>query len=69
MSGPANFILNGLLSQCTHSLILSLFLSLSSCAEAILAADFNQLQAEDPVYGGTPLHWAKTAEVSGTSAD
>ncbi|XP_053472994.1 85/88 kDa calcium-independent phospholipase A2 isoform X2 [Ictalurus furcatus] len=38
--------------------------SARGCAEAILAADFNQLQAEDPVYGGTPLHWAKTAEMS-----
>ncbi|XP_036421052.1 85/88 kDa calcium-independent phospholipase A2 isoform X2 [Colossoma macropomum] len=34
------------------------------CAEAILAAHPAQLQAEDPVYGGTPLHWAKTAEMS-----
>ncbi|XP_026803864.3 85/88 kDa calcium-independent phospholipase A2 isoform X4 [Pangasianodon hypophthalmus] len=38
--------------------------SARGCAEAILAADLNQLQAEDPVYGGTPLHWAKTAEMS-----
>lgn len=41
----------------------------SSCAEVILADDLNQLQAEDPVYGGTPLHWVKTAEVSSTSTD
>ncbi|XP_066510786.1 85/88 kDa calcium-independent phospholipase A2-like isoform X2 [Hoplias malabaricus] len=34
------------------------------CAEAILAANPAQLHAEDPVYGGTPLHWAKTAEMS-----
>ncbi|KAK3510016.1 hypothetical protein QTP70_025318 [Hemibagrus guttatus] len=34
------------------------------CAEVILADDLNQLQAQDPVYGGTPLHWAKTAEMS-----
>ncbi|XP_066563229.1 85/88 kDa calcium-independent phospholipase A2 isoform X2 [Amia ocellicauda] len=34
-----------------------------SCAEAILGADPTQLQSEDPVYGGTPLHWAKTAEM------
>ncbi|KAM4612262.1 85/88 kDa calcium-independent phospholipase A2 isoform 2-T2 [Polymixia lowei] len=33
------------------------------CAEAILTADPGQLQAEDPVYGGTPLHWVKTAEM------
>ncbi|KAM3865360.1 85/88 kDa calcium-independent phospholipase A2 [Diretmus argenteus] len=33
------------------------------CAEAILTADPGQVQAEDPVYGGTPLHWARTAEV------
>lgn len=31
--------------------------------EEILKADPGQLQAEDSVYGGTPLHWAKTAEV------
>lgn len=35
-----------------------------SCAEAILSSSPNQLLAEDPVYGGTPLHWAKTAEMS-----
>uniref|UniRef100_UPI003AAC2591 85/88 kDa calcium-independent phospholipase A2 isoform X1 n=1 Tax=Centroberyx gerrardi TaxID=166262 RepID=UPI003AAC2591 len=33
------------------------------CAEAILTADPGQLQAEDSVYGGTPLHWTKTAEM------
>ncbi|KAI5627630.1 85/88 kDa calcium-independent phospholipase A2 isoform X1 [Silurus asotus] len=38
--------------------------SSKGCAEVILAADPNQLQAEDPVYGGTPLHWAKNAEMS-----
>lgn len=31
--------------------------------EEILIADPGQLQAEDSMYGGTPLHWAKTAEV------
>lgn len=31
--------------------------------EEILKADPGQLQAEDSLYGGTPLHWAKTAEV------
>ncbi|XP_052446337.1 85/88 kDa calcium-independent phospholipase A2-like isoform X3 [Carassius gibelio] len=35
-----------------------------SCAEAILNTNPNQLLAEDPIYGGTPLHWAKTAEMS-----
>ncbi|KAG1939914.1 85/88 kDa calcium-independent phospholipase A2 isoform X2 [Pimephales promelas] len=35
-----------------------------SCAEAILSSNPNQLLAEDPVYGGTPLHWVKTAEMS-----
>ncbi|KAJ8263919.1 hypothetical protein GJAV_G00143080 [Gymnothorax javanicus] len=35
-----------------------------SCAEAILEADPAQLQSEDPMYGGTPLHWAKTAEMT-----
>uniref|UniRef100_A0A3B3DR18 phospholipase A2 n=1 Tax=Oryzias melastigma TaxID=30732 RepID=A0A3B3DR18_ORYME len=34
------------------------------CAEEILKADPNQLQAKDAVYGGTPLHWTKTAEMS-----
>ncbi|XP_036401168.1 85/88 kDa calcium-independent phospholipase A2 isoform X1 [Megalops cyprinoides] len=35
-----------------------------SCAEAILTAEPAQLQAEDAIYGGTPLHWAKTAEMA-----
>ncbi|XP_075869198.1 85/88 kDa calcium-independent phospholipase A2 isoform X2 [Nelusetta ayraudi] len=34
-----------------------------SCVEEILRADRGQLHAEDSVYGGTPLHWAKTAEM------
>ncbi|XP_051939432.1 85/88 kDa calcium-independent phospholipase A2 isoform X1 [Hippocampus zosterae] len=34
-----------------------------SCAEEILKADPDQLHAEDSLYGGTPLHWAKTAEM------
>ncbi|XP_028309359.1 85/88 kDa calcium-independent phospholipase A2-like isoform X2 [Gouania willdenowi] len=33
------------------------------CVEEILRADSSQLQAEDALYGGTPLHWAKTAEM------
>ncbi|XP_074521107.1 85/88 kDa calcium-independent phospholipase A2 isoform X3 [Halichoeres trimaculatus] len=33
------------------------------CVEEILKADAGQLQAEDSLYGGTPLHWAKTAEM------
>ncbi|KAM4585221.1 85/88 kDa calcium-independent phospholipase A2 isoform 2-T3 [Odontesthes bonariensis] len=33
------------------------------CVEEILKADPGQLQAEDCVYGGTPLHWTKTAEM------
>ncbi|XP_068178556.1 85/88 kDa calcium-independent phospholipase A2 isoform X2 [Antennarius striatus] len=33
------------------------------CVEEILGADPGQLQAEDSLYGGTPLHWAKTAEM------
>ncbi|CAJ1054099.1 85/88 kDa calcium-independent phospholipase A2 isoform X2 [Xyrichtys novacula] len=33
------------------------------CVEEILKADRNQLQAEDSLYGGTPLHWSKTAEM------
>lgn len=39
-----------------------------SCAEEILKADPSQLQARDAVYGGTPLHWTKTAEVKIPSA-
>ncbi|KAM7419720.1 hypothetical protein PAMA_016689 [Pampus argenteus] len=33
------------------------------CVDEILKADPGQLQAEDCLYGGTPLHWAKTAEM------
>ncbi|XP_035516368.1 85/88 kDa calcium-independent phospholipase A2 isoform X2 [Morone saxatilis] len=33
------------------------------CVEEILKADPGQVQAEDSLYGGTPLHWAKTAEM------
>lgn len=33
------------------------------CVEEILKVNPNQLQAEDPLYGGTPLHWSKTAEM------
>ncbi|XP_028266344.1 85/88 kDa calcium-independent phospholipase A2 isoform X2 [Parambassis ranga] len=33
------------------------------CVEELLKADPGQLQAEDALYGGTPLHWAKTAEM------
>ncbi|XP_063736825.1 85/88 kDa calcium-independent phospholipase A2 isoform X3 [Eleginops maclovinus] len=33
------------------------------CVEEILKADSGQLQAEDSLYGGTPLHWSKTAEM------
>uniref|UniRef100_A0A8C9WPC7 phospholipase A2 n=1 Tax=Sander lucioperca TaxID=283035 RepID=A0A8C9WPC7_SANLU len=33
------------------------------CVEEILKADPGQLQAEDSLYGGTPLHWSKTAEM------
>ncbi|XP_069387100.1 85/88 kDa calcium-independent phospholipase A2 isoform X3 [Paralichthys olivaceus] len=33
------------------------------CVQEILKADPGQLQAEDSLYGGTPLHWAKTAEL------
>ncbi|XP_063058512.1 85/88 kDa calcium-independent phospholipase A2 isoform X2 [Engraulis encrasicolus] len=38
--------------------------SQKGCAEAILNVDPAQLQAEDPMYGGTPLHWAKTSEMA-----
>uniref|UniRef100_H3C5G7 phospholipase A2 n=1 Tax=Tetraodon nigroviridis TaxID=99883 RepID=H3C5G7_TETNG len=33
------------------------------CVEEVLKADSGQLHAEDSAYGGTPLHWAKTAEM------
>ncbi|XP_042341351.1 85/88 kDa calcium-independent phospholipase A2 isoform X2 [Plectropomus leopardus] len=33
------------------------------CVEEILKADPGQLRAEDSMYGGTPLHWSKTAEM------
>ncbi|XP_022594073.1 85/88 kDa calcium-independent phospholipase A2 isoform X1 [Seriola dumerili] len=33
------------------------------CVEEILKADPGQIQAEDSLYGGTPLHWTKTAEM------
>ncbi|KAM6940278.1 85/88 kDa calcium-independent phospholipase A2 [Xenentodon cancila] len=33
------------------------------CLEEILKADLGQLHAEDSVYGGTPLHWSRTAEM------
>nr|XP_020441884.1 85/88 kDa calcium-independent phospholipase A2 isoform X2 [Monopterus albus] len=36
------------------------------CVEEILRADPEQLRAEDALYGGTPLHWAKTAEMCRT---
>ncbi|XP_029446020.1 85/88 kDa calcium-independent phospholipase A2 isoform X3 [Rhinatrema bivittatum] len=34
------------------------------CAEVILDVARSQVQAEDPHYGGTPLHWAKSAEMA-----
>lgn len=33
------------------------------CVSELLKADQSQVQAEDPLYGGTALHWAKTAEL------
>ncbi|XP_055014773.1 85/88 kDa calcium-independent phospholipase A2 isoform X2 [Boleophthalmus pectinirostris] len=33
------------------------------CVVEILKADGGQLQVEDPVYGGIPLHWSKNAEL------
>uniref|UniRef100_A0A1A8MJU2 Phospholipase A2, group VI (Cytosolic, calcium-independent) n=1 Tax=Nothobranchius pienaari TaxID=704102 RepID=A0A1A8MJU2_9TELE len=37
--------------------------SQKGCVEEILRADPSQLQAEDSMHGGTPLHWSKTAEM------
>ncbi|XP_030064134.1 85/88 kDa calcium-independent phospholipase A2 isoform X2 [Microcaecilia unicolor] len=34
------------------------------CAENILDVSRSQVLAEDPRYGGTPLHWAKSAEMA-----
>ncbi|XP_067830661.1 85/88 kDa calcium-independent phospholipase A2 isoform X3 [Heptranchias perlo] len=36
----------------------------AGCAEAILEADPNQIQTEDTQYRGTPLHWAKNADMT-----
>ncbi|XP_039621270.1 85/88 kDa calcium-independent phospholipase A2 isoform X2 [Polypterus senegalus] len=38
--------------------------SYKSCAEILLDADRKQLLFEDPLYGGTPLHWAKNREMA-----
>uniref|UniRef100_A0A8D0GVY5 phospholipase A2 n=1 Tax=Sphenodon punctatus TaxID=8508 RepID=A0A8D0GVY5_SPHPU len=38
--------------------------SQKGCAQAILDVDVNQVQAEDPRYGATPLHWSKNAEMT-----
>ncbi|XP_068108190.1 85/88 kDa calcium-independent phospholipase A2 isoform X2 [Hyperolius riggenbachi] len=38
--------------------------SMKGCAEAILEFTATQAHAEDPRHGATPLHWAKTAEMS-----
>ncbi|XP_054844650.1 85/88 kDa calcium-independent phospholipase A2 isoform X2 [Eublepharis macularius] len=34
------------------------------CAKALLDVDINQIQYQDQRYGGTPLHWAKNAEMT-----
>lgn len=34
------------------------------CVEALLEEDINQIQYLDQRFGGTPLHWAKTAEMT-----
>nr|XP_033785417.1 85/88 kDa calcium-independent phospholipase A2 isoform X5 [Geotrypetes seraphini] len=34
------------------------------CVETILDVSHSQVLAEDPCYGGTPLHWAKSAEMA-----
>ncbi|KYO36334.1 85/calcium-independent phospholipase A2 [Alligator mississippiensis] len=38
--------------------------SQKGCAQAILNTDVSQVQSKDPRYGGTPLHWAKNAEMT-----
>uniref|UniRef100_A0A7M4FRJ9 phospholipase A2 n=1 Tax=Crocodylus porosus TaxID=8502 RepID=A0A7M4FRJ9_CROPO len=43
---------------------LGCFVSSHSCAQAILNTDVSQVQSRDPRYGGTPLHWAKNAEMT-----
>lgn len=37
------------------------------CAQAILEVDASQVRSKDPRYEGTPLHWAKKAEVNGAN--
>ncbi|XP_074127820.1 85/88 kDa calcium-independent phospholipase A2 isoform X5 [Sminthopsis crassicaudata] len=34
------------------------------CAEVIINMDSSQIQSKDPRYGGSPLHWAKNAEMA-----
>ncbi|XP_051817891.1 85/88 kDa calcium-independent phospholipase A2 isoform X1 [Antechinus flavipes] len=34
------------------------------CAEVIISMDSSQIQSKDPRYGGSPLHWAKNAEMA-----
>ncbi|XP_007433520.2 85/88 kDa calcium-independent phospholipase A2, partial [Python bivittatus] len=34
------------------------------CAEILLDKEINQIQFLDPRYGGTPLHWARNAEMT-----
>ncbi|XP_064011335.1 85/88 kDa calcium-independent phospholipase A2 isoform X2 [Pogoniulus pusillus] len=38
--------------------------SQKGCAQAILEVDANQVRSRDPRYEATPLHWAKTAEMT-----
>lgn len=69
---PLKIIKHGLyvsdVLELIHSKYPSFLLRLTvSCVEEILKADPGQLQAEDSLYGGTPLHWAKTAEVKNVS--
>lgn len=35
----------------------------SECVVELLKADVSQVEVEDPLYGGTALHWAKTPEL------
>ncbi|KAM9315115.1 85/88 kDa calcium-independent phospholipase A2 isoform 2-T2 [Pholidichthys leucotaenia] len=60
LEGGAKCDVNGGTGYPIHS---AMKFSEKGCAEEILKADPSQLHAEDSLYGGTPLHWAKTAEM------
>ncbi|KAL7404480.1 hypothetical protein ABVT39_015409 [Epinephelus coioides] len=60
LEGGAKCDVNGGTGYAIHS---AMKYSEKGCVEEILKADPGQLHAEDSMYGGTPLHWSKTAEM------